>query len=58
MGPVDPWYEDRIGDVVAVARDDWALVSDRVDRIVSSLRGQHGALTDAEVLVPLRVAVG
>jgi hypothetical protein len=58
MGPVDEWHLDRIGDVVAVARDDWALVSDRVDRIVSSLRGQHGARTDSEVLVPLRMAVG
>lgn len=58
MGPVDQWYEDRVGDVVAIARDDWALVSDRVDRIVSSLRGQHGALTDAEVLVPLRMTLG
>jgi hypothetical protein len=58
MGPVDDWHLDRVGDVVAIARDDWALVSDRVDRIVSSLRGQHGALTDGEVLVPLRLAVG
>ena len=43
-------------DVVAIARDDWALTSERVDRIVSALRGQHGGLTDAEVLVPLRAA--
>ena len=46
LGPVDDWYADRIGDVVAIARDDWALTSDRVDRIVSGLRGQHGGLTD------------
>jgi hypothetical protein len=58
LGPVDEWHADRIGDVVAIARDDWALVSDRVDRLVSSLRGQHGARTDAEVLVPLRAAAG
>ena len=58
LGPVDDWYADRIGDVVAIARDDWALVSERVDRLVSSLRGQHGGRTEAEVLVPLRVAVG
>jgi predicted AlkP superfamily pyrophosphatase or phosphodiesterase len=58
LGPVDEWYVERIGDVVAIARDDWALTSDRVDRIVSGLRGQHGGLTDAEVLVPLRVAGG
>lgn len=58
LGPVDEWNADRIGDVVAIAQDDWALVSDRVDHRVSSLRGQHGGLTDAEVLVPLRVAGG
>ena len=56
LGPVDDWYADRIGDVVAIARDNWALTSDRVDRIVSGLRGQHGGLTDAEVLIPLRAA--
>jgi Type I phosphodiesterase / nucleotide pyrophosphatase len=56
LGPVDDWYADRIGDVVAIARADWSLASDRVDRIVSGLRGQHGALTDAEVLIPLRAA--
>ena len=51
-----PEYADRIGDVVAIANEDWALTSERVDRIVSALRGQHGGLTDAEVLIPLRVA--
>ncbi len=58
VGPVDEWYLDRIGDVVAIARDRWGLVSDRIDRLVSGLRSQHGGLTDAEVLVPLRLAVG
>jgi hypothetical protein len=58
LGPVDEWHVDRIGDVVAIAREDWALVSDRVDRLVSSLRGQHGGLTAAEVEVPLRLARG
>ncbi len=58
LGPLDDWYADRIGDVVAIARDDWALTSDRIDRLVSGLRGQHGALTDDEVLIPLRVAGG
>jgi hypothetical protein len=58
LGPIDPWHAERIGDVVAIAREDWALVSDRVDRLVSSLRGQHGGLTPAEVEVPLRLARG
>jgi hypothetical protein len=58
MGPLEEWYADRVGDVVAIARDDWSLVSERVDRIVSSLRGQHGGVSDDEVLVPLRMAQG
>lgn len=58
LGPVDDWHAERIGDVVAIAEADWALVSARIDRLVSGLRGQHGALTEAEVLVPLRVAIG
>jgi hypothetical protein len=58
LGPVEDWYAERIGDVVAIARSNWALTSDRVDRIVSGLLGQHGGLTDAEVLVPLRAAGG
>jgi hypothetical protein len=58
LGPVDDWYADRIGDVVAIAGDNWALTSNRIDSIVSGLRGQHGALTDAEVLIPLRAAGG
>ena len=56
LGPVDDWYADRIGDVVAIAQDNWALASQRVDRVVSGLRGQHGALTPDEVLVPLRAS--
>ena len=58
LGPVDEWHVDRIGDVVAIATEQWALVSDRIDRVVSSLRGQHGGLTPAEVNVPLRLAIG
>jgi hypothetical protein len=58
LGPVDDWHAERIGDVVAIAREDWALVSERVDRLVSSLRGQHGGLTPDEVEVPLRLARG
>jgi predicted AlkP superfamily pyrophosphatase or phosphodiesterase len=58
LGPVDDWYAERIGDVVAIARDDWALTSHRIDSMVSGLRGQHGGLTDAEVLIPLRAAGG
>jgi hypothetical protein len=58
LGPIDEWHAERIGDVVAIAREDWALVSERIDRLVSSLRGQHGGLTPDEVEVPLRLARG
>jgi hypothetical protein len=43
----------RIGDVVAIATDDVAVVRRRVEPRFSALRGQHGALTDDERLVPL-----
>lgn len=56
LGPVDEWYADRVGDVVAIAREDWGLVSRRIDQVVSGLRGQHGSTTDAEMLIPLRAA--
>lgn len=53
FGDVEPDYEPRIGNVLAVARDDVALVSPATDALLSSLRGQHGSLTAAEVHVPL-----
>lgn len=53
FAPVDPWYTDRIGDVVALAGHGLSLVSDRVDRIVSNLRGQHGGRDPREVEIPL-----
>ena len=43
----------RIGDVVAVATGDVAVVRRSVEPRFSALRGQHGALTDDELLVPL-----
>jgi hypothetical protein len=52
FGEVDEVLADRIGDVIAIAQDDWCMASARVDPRVSALRGLHGALTDAEILVP------
>lgn len=52
FGAVDPLLADRIGDVVVVAQDTWILASRIVDPRPSGLRGLHGGLTDAEVLVP------
>jgi hypothetical protein len=49
-GPVH--YEERIGDVIAVATGDVVLASDRTDRLISSLKGQHGADSDAETYIP------
>lgn len=43
----------RIGDVVAVATSDVALVQWQREARFSALLGQHGALTDDERLVPL-----
>jgi hypothetical protein len=55
FGPgVSPVAERRIGDVVAIARTpDVAVVRRGVESTLSSLPGQHGALTDDELLVPL-----
>lgn len=57
LGPVDPSLADRIGDVVAVCQGD-VLLASRSDVLVSSLVGQHGALTDDEVLIPALVHHG
>ncbi len=43
----------RIGDVVAAARGDWALVAPHSQPLESALVGYHGSLTRAEMLVPL-----
>ncbi len=54
FGPrVDATARDRIGDLVAVAHGSVAVVRRAAESVLSSLPGQHGALTDDEVLVPL-----
>lgn len=55
FGPqVTPAARSRIGDVVAIATTpDVAVVRRRTESVLSSLRGQHGALSDDELLVPL-----
>lgn len=52
FGDVDDMLQDRIGDVIAIAAEDWSMASRVVDARVSDLRGLHGALTEAELLVP------
>jgi hypothetical protein len=54
FGEVDPALEERIGDVMAVPRGNLMLAS-RVDTTVSQLLGQHGALTQDELLIPALV---
>ncbi|WP_260855591.1 alkaline phosphatase family protein [Curtobacterium sp. 9128] len=59
FGPVSEQVLPRIGDVVVVARGSWAFNDDRdLDprRTPSRMVGQHGAMTDEETGVPLRLA--
>ncbi|ROP65963.1 alkaline phosphatase family protein [Curtobacterium sp. ZW137] len=59
FGTVSDAVLPRIGDVVVVARGSWAFNDDReLDPRKDPKRmvGQHGALTDDEVGVPLRLA--
>lgn len=51
MGRVDPALADRIGDVMAVCEGPTMLAT-RWDAVVSSLLGQHGALSADEVSIP------
>jgi len=53
FGPVEPWLEARIGDVVAAAAGPWAVVAPRAEPGESGLVGMHGSLTSADQLVPL-----
>lgn len=52
LGATDEDYAARLGDVIVLARDDTVLVSD-ADPLVSSLLGQHGSVTAAEMDIPL-----
>ena len=59
FGAVDERVLPRIGDMVVVARGSWAFNDDRdLDprREPKRMIGQHGAMTDDEVFVPLRLA--
>jgi hypothetical protein len=58
FGPVDDGVVERIGDVVALARGSWALVTPRLEPGPSRLIGYHGSLTATELAIPLLVARG
>jgi len=55
FGPLSPEFADRIGDVVAVARDTAGVIRTKAEPFISAMVGQHGGLTSAEQLVPLLV---
>lgn len=48
-------HAERIGDVVAWARDNHAITASRREPGAHSLIGYHGSLTDAELSVPVRI---
>lgn len=54
FGPVDPRMARRVGDVLVLARQDWAVMTTRMPQEFS-LVGMHGSLTGAEMRVPLLV---
>ncbi|YAL84499.1 alkaline phosphatase family protein [Dermacoccaceae bacterium W4C1] len=54
FGPVTERVLPRIGEVVLAFRDDHGLVDSRVMRpLITTLIGQHGSLTEDELLVPM-----
>jgi hypothetical protein len=53
FGAVDPGMAERIGDVVAAAAGNTAIVATRAEPRESGLLGMHGSLTPAEQLVPM-----
>lgn len=55
FGVVADHIERRIGDVVALCDGTYTLVSPSVDSVVSSLKGQHGSITESEMKIPLVV---
>lgn len=56
FGPTVPTaHAERIGDVVAWARGNYAITESRREPGAASLVGYHGSLTAAELCVPLRI---
>jgi hypothetical protein len=58
FGPVDDGVAERIGDVVALARGTWALITPTREPGPSRLIGYHGSLTATELAIPLLLARG
>jgi len=58
FGPVEGALAARIGNVVALARGSWALVTPEREPGPSRLAAYHGSLTATELAIPLLVARG
>ncbi|WP_417281912.1 alkaline phosphatase family protein [Catellatospora aurea] len=53
-GPMAQRHAARLGDVVAVCRDDWAILATATDPpSVARLIAMHGSLTEPEMRIPL-----
>jgi hypothetical protein len=50
----DPDFVERLGDFMVVARTDSMLTSN-FDKRTSSLLGQHGSFSEAEMIIPMRI---
>jgi hypothetical protein len=55
FGPVAPHVRRRIGDIVVAARGSAAIVCSITEPFLAAMPGQHGSLSAAEQLVPLRL---
>jgi hypothetical protein len=53
FGRVQPRVEHRIGDVVAACTGTTVITRPATEPVLSELIGQHGALTEDELLIPL-----
>jgi len=55
-GPFDLAFAPRLGDVVVVCKDDWAVLGTLRERAsIAQLVAMHGALTEPEMTIPLLV---
>ncbi len=58
-GPFDLAFAERLGDVVIVCRDDWAVLGTRRESVsIAALVAMHGSLTEVEMAIPLIVVRG
>ncbi len=52
-GDVSPAHLERIGDVVVICRDQYAIMASKTEAHESALIGMHGSLTAVEMEIPL-----